>query len=659
MASDPPLDPTLMCSICPTKPSFSDVSHLLTHVGSKSHLANLHKIQIQSQYDKAAGDKLTIYNDWYMLNGLAAQLSIRQVQKEGKKASKHVNKGRIKTEVGKIEDNTEETVPIRSFAASRSTRGAIKRATRIKVYQDEDSDETYKSSQDARCVDMITMLNKLTDLGRRPHTSAYDSPLSISTSDVATNVGNIDPGLNDKDALRTPKNAKLKGTIWPGMALYESATTEAAKRRNQKKDGSVVRQMKTASGLVERKESVHELDYEVTYNDNGNRVWIGDWNKKRERDIDELDDTSSLIEGETPIPKRAARGRKRKALGVISGNIPRMGAKRTIKEDYDASPTRRPVRAQTRVASGGDGGGQRDDDYELPKGHYLPTNCLDPRKIKAVPVPIRNGAAHARACAEHGLNPDGSQLKPVPLGIGYELEEQYGLVEMMEWSQARDIADAREDRAYHAYLESRRPAGFTGGTSALEALVAPEAHECRRQRAAQDLEIQRMVDETRRQWDEYDDLDHTLFPGLYTANPLNTTGSGQMAESPYHINADGGAPWPEDHGQEYMTGLSADGTHFVANPLAQASSVRSDPGLTQSFEPSLSYRRGRHATVDTLVDPPRLDHNRLNAMFNETYSNNNENVDAVVTGIESPASTITDLDLNDGGEADLRGWPTN
>ena len=150
MAPDPSPDPTLMCSICPTKPSFSDVSHLLTHVGSKGHLANLHKIQIQSQYDKTAGDKLTTYNDWYMLHGLATQLSIRQVQKEAKKASKHANKARIKAEVGKVGNKVEETVPIRSVTTARSPRGVSKRATRIKVYQDEDSDDEYKPGRDAR-----------------------------------------------------------------------------------------------------------------------------------------------------------------------------------------------------------------------------------------------------------------------------------------------------------------------------------------------------------------------------------------------------------------------------------------------------------------------------------------------------------------------------
>ena len=507
---------------------------------------------------------------------------------------------------------------------------------------------------------MTATKDRLTDYCRRPQRSAYDSPVGVSISDVMTNTEDIDPSLNDKDALRTPKNARLKGTIWPGMALYESANTEAAKKRNQKKDGSIVRQMKTASGLVQRKESVHELDYEVTYDDNGNRVWVGDWNKKKERDIDELDDTSSLIEGETPIPKRAARGRKRKALGPISGNVPRMGVRRRVKEDYDPSPTRRPVHAQARVASGGDGGGQRDNDYELPKGHYVPTNSLNPRKLRSVPVPIRDGAAYARACAEHGLNPDGSRLKPVMLGMEHDFEEQYNLLAMMNWSQARDIADAREDRGYHAYLESRRPAGFTGGMSALEALVMPEAHERRRQRAEEDLENQRMVDETGRKWDEYGDLDQMIFGGSsYTANPLNMSGPDQMTSSAYninaagHLNAAGGAPWPDQYGQQYT------GTHHVANPLAQVSPFRSDPGLTQSSEPSLNRERTHHATVGTLGSPPRLDHDRLNAMLNEIYPDNAENVNPVNTGMESPASTITDLDLNDGDDTEGGGWPAN
>lgn len=78
----------LNCTICPKKPSFSDVSHLLTHVGSKGHLAHLHGLQVRSHQESSAAQTLTAYNQWYEDNGLPALLSDRMQQKEQKQADK-------------------------------------------------------------------------------------------------------------------------------------------------------------------------------------------------------------------------------------------------------------------------------------------------------------------------------------------------------------------------------------------------------------------------------------------------------------------------------------------------------------------------------------------------------------------------------------------
>lgn len=78
----------LNCTICPKKPSFSDVSHLLTHIGSKGHLAHLHSLQVRSHQEIAAARNLSAYNQWYGDHGLAALLSERMQQKEQKQANK-------------------------------------------------------------------------------------------------------------------------------------------------------------------------------------------------------------------------------------------------------------------------------------------------------------------------------------------------------------------------------------------------------------------------------------------------------------------------------------------------------------------------------------------------------------------------------------------
>ena len=78
----------LNCSICPKQPTFSDLSHLLTHVSSKRHLSNLHKLQVRSYQEISASHQLSAYNQWYQQHDLGRLLSERMIQKEFTQATK-------------------------------------------------------------------------------------------------------------------------------------------------------------------------------------------------------------------------------------------------------------------------------------------------------------------------------------------------------------------------------------------------------------------------------------------------------------------------------------------------------------------------------------------------------------------------------------------
>lgn len=78
----------LNCSLCPKTPSFSDISHLLTHISSKSHLSHRFKLQIRSQGEPEARQILDNFETWYAENGLEDLLSDRLAIKEHKKATK-------------------------------------------------------------------------------------------------------------------------------------------------------------------------------------------------------------------------------------------------------------------------------------------------------------------------------------------------------------------------------------------------------------------------------------------------------------------------------------------------------------------------------------------------------------------------------------------
>lgn len=78
----------LLCMLCPKEPHFSDISHLLTHISSKSHLSHRFKLQIRSQAEPEAREQLDNFETWYSENGLDDLLSDRLATKEHKKMAK-------------------------------------------------------------------------------------------------------------------------------------------------------------------------------------------------------------------------------------------------------------------------------------------------------------------------------------------------------------------------------------------------------------------------------------------------------------------------------------------------------------------------------------------------------------------------------------------
>jgi hypothetical protein len=123
--------------------------------------------------------------------------------------------------------------------------------------------------------------------------------------------------------LDTPETSKPKGVLWPGMHLFDAATAEMRRRRNQKKDGSALMQMEKTSKSV--------YPTEVIYSE--------EWTAIKQRPITGMVEDGSPIKGEFPLPKTTVR-RKRQALAEISANIPR-NAKRSVKLEQPQATRRR------------------------------------------------------------------------------------------------------------------------------------------------------------------------------------------------------------------------------------------------------------------------------------------------------------------------------
>ena len=77
----------------------------------------------------------------------------------------------------------------------------------------------------------------------------------------------------------TSDATRLKGLYWPGMDLFDSATPEQQRKRNQKKDASVLEKLKLSSKEVASTEWIFNA--------------VGDL--ERTRDIYDESDASSLV----------------------------------------------------------------------------------------------------------------------------------------------------------------------------------------------------------------------------------------------------------------------------------------------------------------------------------------------------------------------------
>lgn len=82
----------LKCYLCPGTPIFSDISHLLTHISSKSHLAVRFRIGLSdSEQDK---QRIVQFDNWAAQYGINQLLKNRQDAKDQKKQGQQQKKQR-------------------------------------------------------------------------------------------------------------------------------------------------------------------------------------------------------------------------------------------------------------------------------------------------------------------------------------------------------------------------------------------------------------------------------------------------------------------------------------------------------------------------------------------------------------------------------------
>ncbi|KAI9715761.1 MAG: hypothetical protein M1812_005759 [Candelaria pacifica] len=336
----------LLCNICPKKPNFSDVSHLLTHVSSKAHLSNYYKVRVRGGTEPDARQQVAAYDRWYEEYGVEHLMSQRMHFKDKKTARSR----RMSTQA----------------ASSAITRRNTSTPTSTSLNDGSEDHLDPQLSHHAKVEPAINHPPMVTASQHKAHVprmhlwptsrdQIFDSPMPLkspgSGCDVSSSYGTptmepdfdpfvnysprrsaaldtIDhPAINDDDLFENTnsdeatddfdlvdESTKLKGVFWPGMALFDSATPEMRRKRNQKKDGSILEQMKLNSVEVEPTEL----------------IFTPEGSLKRERRISGLVEDDSPIKPVKPPPKKRAKKEKKLILAEVSAN-PR------LKRDHRAA----------------------------------------------------------------------------------------------------------------------------------------------------------------------------------------------------------------------------------------------------------------------------------------------------------------------------------
>ncbi|THC99293.1 hypothetical protein EYZ11_001199 [Aspergillus tanneri] len=329
----------LLCNICPKRPRFSDVSHLLTHVSSKAHLSHYFKLQVRSHQEPQAVASLDEYDRWYKSNNLAKLLSDRMSSKEVRK-KKPQGKATTHKGASAAGRNNGYRVPPPSVCPLPSSSLPDYLDPRLSDSSLKEDPETANGSViDSRyispdahpasdCQDhdgtqlpsLCTLpskdpVNPIFNQWRQEHgtnvedemqsTPSWSGALEFIADKASQSLDtplNYDPFIDDNygemDKERAEEIARLKGVLWPGMDIFDSATEQMRRKRNQKKDESILKMMEKTSMCVEPTELIFSPTGVL----------------RKQRVISGNVEDSSPLKGETPVPKRRANHAKRGIL---------------------------------------------------------------------------------------------------------------------------------------------------------------------------------------------------------------------------------------------------------------------------------------------------------------------------------------------------------
>ena len=348
---------------------FSDVSHLLTHIASKGHLSHYFKVQVRSRSDAAAQRKLHEYDSWYARHDIEKLLSQRMIQKDIKREGSQTPTVAPQSRA-KSSRKRPQSLLGHPLAATRSdfridphlpslenplpTPAALPSTPRVRRAV------SARCSSTVACSPMWENTAKQMDSQvaasyRRPYlmhlpptgnenrvahdgmemeegASRYghahgnisevaDTSSSAGVSSTSSNTCTLNGEMDEVES--NADSSRLKGIIWPGMDLFDSAGADARRKRNQKKESTVLEAMQAQSERIEPTEI----------------IYFPSWDKKKERFI------SGEVESSPPSsvsPKKRQRARPaRQPLMELDVNRPSMRLRSNARLEASKAPASR------------------------------------------------------------------------------------------------------------------------------------------------------------------------------------------------------------------------------------------------------------------------------------------------------------------------------
>ncbi|KAI1101455.1 hypothetical protein F4804DRAFT_347666 [Jackrogersella minutella] len=267
----------LICYCCEKQQAFSDLSHLLTHVSSKAHLLELHNLEILSQIDERAAMRCRQFDLWYKTYNIK-QLVLQRMEARGEKGAqlsrrsqtpRDTPSGRLTARRGRRGGRGGRGR--RGSRGNTSSRGRNRRVQDIKYESDDGMNYTggYDGPQSPSISPWQDDLNALIPQGGDidvMHRAEFDNfgDVDVSPKYASSEGGSSYPSeiiteateMNEVDA----STLSLKGTVYPGMGLFDAAGEEQRRKRNQRKPPAVLQQLEINSTLVNTDEYVFDMN---------------------------------------------------------------------------------------------------------------------------------------------------------------------------------------------------------------------------------------------------------------------------------------------------------------------------------------------------------------------------------------------------------------